>query len=105
LLSLDFFDIDSKDLIRLTNFAKKFNLTLFEASEKVDDIFVDDETKRKITKLIEILNRHFKLVKKETAGQLLYYFLTDTGLLQKLLNPDSPDAEKKAQNISKFLTS
>jgi DNA helicase-2/ATP-dependent DNA helicase PcrA len=42
------------------------------------------------------------LVKRETAGQLLYYFLEETGLLPKLLNPDTPEAEKKASNISKF---
>jgi DNA helicase-2/ATP-dependent DNA helicase PcrA len=40
--------------------------------------------------------------KSETAGQLLYYFLHDTGLLSKLLAPDNPEAEKKAQNISRF---
>jgi DNA helicase-2/ATP-dependent DNA helicase PcrA len=42
------------------------------------------------------------LAKKETAGQLLYYYLEDTGLLQKLLSPDSSEAEKRARNISKF---
>ena len=32
----------------------------------------------------------------------MYYFLQDTGLLQKLLSPETPEAERKATNISKF---
>jgi DNA helicase-2/ATP-dependent DNA helicase PcrA len=42
------------------------------------------------------------LVKKESAGQLLYFFLEETGLLQKLLSPETAEAEKKAKNISKL---
>jgi DNA helicase-2/ATP-dependent DNA helicase PcrA len=102
LLSFDYFNISSKDLIRLGNYAKRLNLSLFEASGKIEDVYVSDETKRKIKKIVKILNRHFDMIKKETAGQLLYYFLEDTGLLQKLLNPDTSEAEKKAKNISKF---
>lgn len=101
-LSIDYFDIDVRDIIKITNFAKRINLSLFEACEKVEEIGVSEETKRKITKLLGIMNAHLKKVKTETAGQLLYYFLQDTGLLQKLLAPDNPDAEKKATNISKF---
>jgi len=111
LLSIDYLDIASRDLIRIGNYAKKYNLSFFEAcdppshkasegQEKLD--FISPETKEKIYKLVRIINKHFDLVKKETAGQLLYYFLEDTGLLQKLLNPDTAEAEKKALNISKF---
>jgi DNA helicase-2/ATP-dependent DNA helicase PcrA len=102
LLSIDYFDIPARDLAALGNYAKRFNLTLFEAAEKIDSLFVAKETKEKIKKILEIINKHFKLSRKETAGQLLYYFLSDTGLLQKMLAPESAEAEKKAANISKF---
>lgn len=102
LLSIDYFDIPGRDLASIGNYARRLNLSLFEASEKIDDIFVSDVTKEAVKKLLEIINKHLNLVKKETAGQLLYYFLSDTGLLQKLLSPDSPEAEKKASNISRF---
>jgi len=102
LLAIDYFEIPAKDLIRLTNYAKRYNLSLFEASEKIDDVFVSESTREKVKKIVKIIDRHLEKVKKETAGQLLYYFLQDTGLLQKLLNPDTPEAEKRALNISKF---
>lgn len=102
LLSIDFFDISARDLAAIGNYARKFNLSYFEACEKANDIFVSPQTREKIKKILEIILRHLKLIRRETAGQLLYYFLTDTGLLQKLLSPESPDAERKAANISKF---
>lgn len=102
LLSIDYFGIPAKDLVRIGNYARRFNLSLFEAGEKVEDIHISRESREKVVKLIKLIERHLKLLRKETAGQLLYYFLEDTGLLQKLLNPDSPEAEKKALNISKF---
>ena len=102
LLLIDYFEISAKELIKISNYAKRYNLSLFDACEKVGDIFVADDTKEKIKKILQIIEKHQKLIKKETAGQLLYYFLVDTGLIQKLLNPDNPEADKKAQNISKF---
>jgi DNA helicase-2/ATP-dependent DNA helicase PcrA len=48
LLSIGFFDIKSRDLIKIGNYARRFNKSLYEACEKVDDIFVSSETRRKI---------------------------------------------------------
>jgi DNA helicase-2/ATP-dependent DNA helicase PcrA len=102
LLSIDYFDISARDLAAIGNYAKRLRLSFFEATEKIDDIFVATETKEKVKKILEIINKQLKLIKKETAGQLLYYFLSDTGLLQKMLSPESVEAEKRATNISKF---
>jgi len=102
LLSIDYFDVLPRDLIKIGNYARRFNLSIFETCEKIDSIFVDSETKRKINKITSIVNKHLKLAGRETAGQLVYYFLEETGLLQKLLKTETPGIEKKARNISKF---
>jgi DNA helicase-2/ATP-dependent DNA helicase PcrA len=102
LLTLDHFDISGRDLALIGSFAKKKNLSLFEACEKIDEIGISLETKEKIKKILEIIKRHFGLLSKDTAGQILYYFLEDTGLLTKLVSPDTPDAQSKAANIAKF---
>ncbi|MBU0572608.1 ATP-dependent helicase [Patescibacteria group bacterium] len=102
LLSIDYFDIFPRDLIKIGNYARRFNLSIFETCEKIDSIFVTPETKRKIKKLTAIVNKHLKLAGSETAGQLVYYFLEETGLLQRLLKTDTLGIEKKARNISKF---
>ncbi|MCX6704024.1 MAG: ATP-dependent DNA helicase [Candidatus Woesebacteria bacterium] len=94
LASIDHFGITGRELAELGNYARKNNVSLFESAEKIGS-----ET---IQKLLGIIGKHLNLVKKETAGQLLYYFLEETGLLQKLLSPESVEAENRAKNISKF---
>ncbi len=102
LLSLEYFDIAPRDLIKITNYAKWKNLTLFEACSNINDVLVDDKTKEKITRLMNVISNQQSLINKETAGQLLYNYLENTGFLQKLLSPDTPLAEKRAKNISKL---
>jgi len=94
ILSMEYFDISGRELAEVGNYARKNNLSLFEAAEKVGG--------EKVKKITEIINKHLGLIRKETAGQLLYYFLSETGLLVKMLSPESVEAERKAKNISKF---
>ncbi len=94
LLSIDHFGVSGRELAELGNYAKKNNTSLFESAEKIGS--------EKVKDLLIIIGKHLDLVKKETAGQLLYFFLEETGLLQKLLSPESAEAEKRAKNISKF---
>jgi len=101
-LSIDYFDILARDLAKIGNYAKRYNLSLFETVEKIDEVSVGEETKEKLKKIMLLINKHLKLVRRETTGQILYYFLQDSGLLQNLINPQSPEAEKQAKNISKF---
>lgn len=102
LLSMEYFDIQIRDLIKITNYAKWKNLSLYEACSKVNDIFISDDTKDKVNKLLQIISEQQKLINKETAGQMLYNFLQSSGLLLKILNPDTPLSDRKAKNISKF---
>ena len=94
LLSSDYFKVSGRELAELGIYARKNNISLFEAAEKIGG----DES----LKLVELVKKHLDLVKKESAGQILYYFLQDSGMLQKLLSPDSAEAQKRATNISKF---
>lgn len=101
-LSNDFYDINPRDIAAMGNHARKKGESLFEVAEEVDDIFVSSDTKEKVKKLLGIIKKHFSLIHKETAGQILYYYLEDTGLIQKLISPSSVEAENTAKNISKF---
>ncbi len=101
-LSMDHFALSARDLAAINNYARKMNLSFFEACEKVDQIFVSQKTKEKIKWLVKMINRHLKLLPKETAGQILYYFLEDTDLLKKLAEYKTPTEEKRSQNIAAF---
>ena len=102
LLSMDFFEIAPRDLAATTNFAKKQNLSLFEACEQIDKVFVSQKTRDTLERFVKMIHRHLGLIKKETAGQILYYFLEDSGLLRRLTDYKTPTDERRAQNISKF---
>jgi DNA helicase-2/ATP-dependent DNA helicase PcrA len=102
ILSNDHWDIAGRDIAAIGNFARKYNLSLFEAAENIDKIQVSQKSLDAVNNITGIIKKHLGRVKKDSAGQLLYYYLEETGLLTELLSPESVDAEKKAQNISKF---
>ncbi|MFC1727399.1 ATP-dependent helicase [Patescibacteria group bacterium] len=102
ILSMDLFDLSARDLAAIVNYSRKQNLSIFESSEKVLKISVSEKTKDKVDRLVKMVHRHLKLVPKETAGQILYYFLQDSGLLKVIADYKTPVEEKMAQNISKF---
>lgn len=113
IFSMEFFDINTKDLAQIANFSSKYNLSLFEAAEvivdlkKIENIQIPDiqkESKEKILIIVSMILKHLKLVPKETAGQILYYFLEDTGMIKNILEYSFPIDEKKATNISKFFS-
>src|SRR5581483_2388035 len=94
ILSIDAFEISPREIAEIGNYSKKYNISLFESAEKIGN--------EKVKKITNLINKHLSLIQKESAGQILYYFLEETRLLENLINPKNTDAEKKALNISKF---
>jgi DNA helicase-2/ATP-dependent DNA helicase PcrA len=110
-LSMPFFAINARDVAVMTSFAKKHALSLFESAEfftgaRTDDTlavpFVSDDTKSRVEKIVAMIHRHLGLLAKETAGQILYFFLEDTGILPHVLHYSAPYDETKAANVAKF---
>lgn len=101
-LTMEIFDIQARDIAALTNYAKRFNLSLFEAAEKVEDIFISEDGKKKIKDIVEMVHRHLKRIPRETAGQIAYYFLEDSGLLKKMVEAKTQKEEKITQNLARF---
>ncbi|OGH05770.1 MAG: hypothetical protein A2W22_06675 [Candidatus Levybacteria bacterium RBG_16_35_11] len=101
-LTIPFLKFESIEIASLLNLAKKRNYTLFEAMEKVNETYLKEETKEKIINLTKMIKRHLNLVPKETAGQILYYFLSDSGMLKTLIKSKTVKEEAAAKNIAKF---
>jgi len=104
ILAMDFFALSGRDLAAINNFARKNNLSLFEACEKIviNNSVISEESLEIVKKLVEMIHRHLDQVKKETAGQIIYNFLEESGLLKKLTEYKSVSDERKANNIAKF---
>ena len=109
-LSMEWFDISPRDVAAVSNHAKKYDVSLFEACETllkrqnnaIPRPFLSEKTEGQLKQLVEMIHRHLGLIKKETAGQILYYFLKDTGLLQQFALYKSVKEERIAGNIAKF---
>lgn len=101
-LSMDIFDISPVELNFLLNFAKKKNLTLFESLNDLDKPFLKPRTQEVLKNVKEMIENHLRKSRKEKAGQILYYFLIDSGLYKKLLQTNSLAEERRVQNIAKF---
>ncbi len=96
------FDIQARDIAAALNHAKKNSTSLFEAMEDVESSKLTSSGIEKIKKITKMMKNHLEKVPKIDAGQILYYFFTDSGLLGHYLDPGSKRTEKEAQNIAKF---
>ncbi len=101
-LSMEHFGISARDISAMFNFARRQNLSLFETLEKIDQVFVQDEVKEKCKQIAGMITRHLKRMRDDTAGQILYYFLEDSGLLPKIIAYKTKLDERRAQNMAKF---
>lgn len=101
-LSMEIFKISYVELNYLLNFAKKKNLSLFEALFDLNQTFLKPETQEKLNNFREMAETHLGKSKKESAGQILYDFLIDSGIYNTLNQTDSAKDEKRVQNIAKF---
>ncbi len=120
-LSMSVFGISARDLTAINSFAQKVGISIFEAIEaivanEVNDQnhwskknnydrylpFISKKTKETLIVFLRMVNRHLELVRKETAGQILYFFLEETGILKRLTKFSTVKEERTALNISKF---
>lgn len=118
LLNCPPFDLSGRDLVNLSTMAKRTGLSLFEASEVIlgqgqrkevtetrhskPAFSLSAEGEEKLARLLAIINRHFEMAKKNSAGQILYDYLDKSGLLKKMAKADSPLEERKIKNIARF---
>ncbi|QQG40963.1 MAG: ATP-dependent helicase [Candidatus Levyibacteriota bacterium] len=102
ILNMTIFKIEPRDIAAVLIFAKKKNLTLFEALEKADETNLTEESKEILKKIVAMIKQHLGRLSKDTAGQILYYFLQDSKILPQLLQTKNEIEERRAKNIAKF---
>lgn len=101
-LSNRVFDLSGRDLASIVNYSRRKNVSLFEAAEKAEEVFLSQESRKSLKKLVEMIHHHLNLVPKETGGQILYYFIRDSGILRELASAKSHQEERRAKNIAIF---
>lgn len=101
-LQMKIFNLSMRDLTELLQFSRKNNLSLFESMEKISEVKMSDEAKNKIEEITTMITRHLERIKVDSAGQILYYFLTDSGLFNTFIDYKTQQEEQVALNVAKF---
>ena len=119
-LAMDEFELSPRDLAALSSFSKRFNLSFYDVCEIIASLsyekiirednqqfkpsipYLNQKTKETLVTLITMIHRHMELLPTHTAGQILFYFLEDTGILQTLTNYKTAQEERIALNLAKF---
>ncbi len=121
-LTLPNFKIDRVDLNLLMSFRKKTGFPLFKVlelylflSKHIPETSISNphnylkyiqllkrDSYTKLKEIYTMLKRHLAKKKVLTAGQILYLFLEETGILREISNPQNAKQERKTENITKF---
>lgn len=124
-LNISLLNINARDIAALINFSKRNNLSLFEAAERAKEFYkknqeltlssqtttkngtnyplnLSPDSYQRLTKLVEMIHHHFSLLSKESPGQILYYFIKDSSLLEFYQEPKNEKEQHEIENISKF---
>jgi len=92
LLSSEYVDMSSQELVSVLNEASKDNQTLFEKLQE----------NSQQSELLSLIDNHQGRLFSDSAGILLYEFLNKMNILTTLLDPKDSDADRKAKNIAKL---
>lgn len=119
-LSHESLEINEEDLSALVAFAKKIASPLYRAvnilltlsqNQSTDatlEIYrrhlpeLKVDTLNSLQTTMDMIREHLVLVKRESAGHIIYRFLEDTGRLKELTNYKTDEEEKVVINITKF---
>ncbi len=102
ILTMPIFKFSERDIAMLMNATKKHNLSLFEVMERHEESNLTEQGKKETETLVAMIKKHLALVPTNSAGQILYNFIQDSGVVGHYFESESGETEKEAANISKF---
>ncbi len=102
-LNLPIFKLLQEDIIKLLNYARKKNLSLFELSQTPNRIVgLSEESISKFKIVSELVKKHSKQSQEKNAAEVLLDFLKSSNYLKYIQESKDLESEKKILNISLF---
>jgi DNA helicase-2/ATP-dependent DNA helicase PcrA len=100
------YGLGGEDLTAIVNAARRRNRSLWDVVEELTRqpglLRLSPETRAALERLVVDIRRYTELAHERPAGELLYQFLRQSGLLSKLASTESVAAEEALQNIARF---
>ena len=106
LAASEVYGLGGPDLTAIVNSARRRNRSLWDVFDELDQqpgiLRISPDTRARINRLVRDIRRFIDLAHERPAGEVLYAFLRETGLLARLAGTDSASAEEALQNIARF---
>ena len=106
LAASEVYGLGGEDLTAILNSARRRNRSLWDAMEELTGqpelLRLSPETQTALARLVGDVRRYAELSHERPAGEVLYQFLRQSGLLSKLASAESVAAEEALQNIARF---
>ena len=106
LAASDVYRLGGADLTAIVNTARRRNRSLWEVMEELTRqpglLRLTPETRASLEHLVADISCFTELAHERPAGEVLYQFLKDSGLLARLASTDSVAAEEALANIARF---
>ena len=106
LAASDVYGLGGPDLTSIVNSARRRNRSLWEVMEELTRqpglLRLAPSTRASLERLVTDVQRFTDLAHERPAGEVLYQFLRDSGMLSRLASTDSVAAEESLQNIARF---
>ncbi len=103
------YGVEAMDIIPCNNLARRQNRPLFYIMEEAatgnlsgKKLNISDNGLEKIKRLVEEVKNFSRRALNESAGRVLYSFLTETGYMGGLAGENTPEAEERVRNIAEF---
>ncbi|MFH0739961.1 MAG: UvrD-helicase domain-containing protein [bacterium] len=88
-LSLPFLNIDTKDIMLITQESHKHSQSVFETLSRISMVkSITHPTLNKITFLLSLISRHTEMAKTKSISEIFVAFLNDSGFLKYLVEKD-----------------
>jgi DNA helicase-2/ATP-dependent DNA helicase PcrA len=98
--------LGGEDLTAIVNMARRRNRSVWAVLDELDRqpgiLRVSPGTRTTVHRLVTELRGFAAMAHERPAGELLYRFLRDGGLLRRLVGTDTPAAQEALQNIARF---
>ena len=84
MLSLPYWEIPQKDLLAITNYAKRKSESLYEVLQHIESIGVGEKTVKIAKKFVSLIEKHTSLAKEYGITRIVFAFLDDFNYLKYL---------------------
>jgi DNA helicase-2/ATP-dependent DNA helicase PcrA len=104
LASSDIYQVPIVDLTKCATYADRRHRWLFDVlREPPPEVALSEEGAAAVRRLVADLRRYMELARETPTGELLYQFLTDSGLMTRYAKAPA-ELEQEVQNVSKFFS-